>query len=68
MEKSDPEYNGRVMSLMSLDRGFVSLGAVMAGGMAELVGPQTGLTIFAAVLFTLTILMFIIFRRFRNIV
>ncbi len=68
MEKSDPEYNGRVMSLMSLDRGFVSLGAVMAGGLAELVGPQTGLTIFAAVLFTLTVLMFIVFRRFRNIV
>ena len=68
MEKSDPKYSGRVMSLMSLDRGFVSLGAVMAGGLAELVGPQTGLTIFAAVLFTLTILMFIVFRRFRNIV
>jgi predicted MFS family arabinose efflux permease len=68
MEKSELEYSGRVMSLMSLDRGFVSLGAVMAGGMAELVGPQAGLTIFAAVLFTLTVLMFIVFRRFRNIV
>ena len=44
-EKSPPSYHGRVLSLMSLDRGFVSIGAVIAGTCAEVLGPQTGLLV-----------------------
>jgi len=44
-EKSPRKFHGRVLSLMSLDRGFVSIGAVMAGALAEVLGPQTGLLV-----------------------
>ena len=44
-EKSERQFHGRVLSLMSLDRGFVSLGAVLAGALAETLGPQSGLLV-----------------------
>jgi MFS family permease len=67
LEQSSMEYHGRVMSLMSLDRGLVSLGAVLAGGLAETLGPQSSLTVFAAACITFTILMFLIVRPLRKI-
>ena len=45
LEQSPRQFHGRVLSLMSLDRGFVSLGAVMAGALAETLGPQAGLLV-----------------------
>jgi hypothetical protein len=47
-----------VMSLMSLDRGLVSVGAVLAGFLAEGLGPQTGLTVLAVALVAMTLLLF----------
>jgi MFS family permease len=67
LEKSAMEYHGRVMSLMSLDRGLVSVGAVLAGGLAEAVGVQSGLTILAVVCIAFTVLMFLFLRPLRNI-
>ncbi len=59
LEKSPPEYHGRVMSLMSLDRGLVSVGAVFAGFLAELLGPRGGLTVIAAACVGITVLVFL---------
>ena len=46
-EQAPQNFHGRVLSLMSLDRGFVSVGAVLAGGLAEALGPQSGLAVLA---------------------
>jgi len=43
LERSDPAMHGRVMSLLSLDRGLIPLGAIIAGGLVELVGVRPGL-------------------------
>jgi MFS family permease len=67
LEKSSPEYHGRVISLMSLDRGLVSLGSVLAGGLAEAMGPRYGLTVLASALLVFTVLMLIIVRPLRRI-
>ncbi|MBI4312211.1 MAG: MFS transporter, partial [Chloroflexi bacterium] len=56
LEQTPPEFHGRVMSLMSLDRGLVSLGAILSGGLAQLWGPQLGLTVLAGVCLGLTLL------------
>lgn len=45
LERSDPAMHGRVMSLLSLDRGLIPLGAIFAGGLVELVGVRPGLFI-----------------------
>jgi MFS family permease len=47
--RTPPELHGRVMSLFSLDRGLIPLGATLGGFLASTVGPQDGLTIMAVV-------------------
>ncbi len=54
LELSPPEMHGRVMSLMSLDRGLIPLGATIAGALAESLGPQDGLLVMALVCLALT--------------
>ena len=54
LELSPPDMRGRVMSLMSLDRGLVPLGAIVAGALASRLGPQDGLLIMASVCLALT--------------
>lgn len=54
LELSPPELHGRVMSLMSLDRGLVPLGATIAGALASTLGPQDGLLVMALVCLALT--------------
>lgn len=46
LESAPPGMHGRMMSLMSLDRGLIPLGAMIAAFLAASVGPQTGLMIF----------------------
>ncbi|MFQ5879328.1 MAG: MFS transporter [Dehalococcoidia bacterium] len=48
LETTPPALHGRVMSLLSLDRGFITLGAVIAGFLAAAAGPQWGLIIMGA--------------------
>jgi MFS family permease len=66
-EQSPPNYHGRVLSLMSLDRGFVSVGAVLAGGLAEALGPQTGLVVLALACIAVTLLIFFFVPALRKI-
>jgi MFS family permease len=54
LEISPPAMHGRVMSLMSLDRGLIPLGATIAGALAAGLGPQDGLLIMAGICLTLT--------------
>lgn len=56
LELSPPALHGRVMSLMSLDRGLVPLGATIAGTLASALGPQDGLMVMALVCLGLTAL------------
>jgi MFS family permease len=65
-EQSPPNYHGRVLSLMSLDRGFVSVGAVLAGGLAEAFGPQSGLAILALICIGITFLIFFFIPALRK--
>ena len=67
LEKSPPAFHGRVVSLMSLDRGLVSIGAIIAGALAEGMGPQWGLTVLAGACIAFTILMFLFLRPLRKI-
>ena len=55
-ELSPPAMHGRVMSLLSLDRGLVPLGATIAGALAAALGPQDGLLIMACICLALTAL------------
>jgi MFS family permease len=67
LEKSPPEFHGRVMSLMSLDRGLVSVGAILAGFLAQLLGPQGGLTTIAGLCIGITILVFLFVPALRKL-
>jgi MFS family permease len=66
-EQSPPNYHGRVLSLMSLDRGFVSVGAVLAGGLAEALGPQSGLAVLALSCIGITLLISFFIPALRKI-
>ncbi|MGB6836729.1 MAG: MFS transporter [Dehalococcoidia bacterium] len=54
LENSPRELHGRVLSLMSLDRGLVPLGATIAGALAATLGPQSGLLVMALICLGLT--------------
>jgi len=56
LELSPPEMHGRVMSLMSLDRGLIPLGATLAGALAAWLGPPDALLVMASVCLALTAL------------
>ncbi len=66
LEKTPPEFHGRVMSLMSLDRGLMSLGAIFGATLAEALGPQTGLTIVASLCIAFTVLTFLLIPTLRR--
>ncbi len=67
LEQSPQELHGRVMSFMSLDRGLVSIGSILAGGLAETLGPQLGLTVIAGICIIVTILVFLFVPNLRKI-
>jgi hypothetical protein len=67
LEKSSSDFHGRVLSLMSLDRGLVSVGAVISGGLAETLGPQSGLAIIALTCIVMTLLMYLFVPVLRKI-
>lgn len=49
LELSPDQMRGRVLSVMSLDRGLVPVGATIAGALAGSLGPQDGLLVMGAV-------------------
>jgi MFS family permease len=67
VEQSPQNFHGRVLSLMSLDRGFISVGAIMAGGLAEALGPQFSLAVIALTCIGITVLLFFFIPALRKI-
>ncbi len=47
--RTPPEIQGRVMSLFTLDRGLIPLGATLSGVLATALGPQDGLLVMASI-------------------
>ena len=67
IEHAEPEFHGRVLSLLSLDRGLISVGAVVGGALSESWGPQLGLTAMAATALVLTALVVVFVPSLRRI-
>jgi MFS family permease len=61
------ELQGRIMSLFSLDRGLVPLGAALGGLLAEALGPQDGLAVMAAAFLAMTLILAIAVPALRRI-
>jgi MFS family permease len=61
------EMQGRVMSLFSLDRGLIPLGAMLGGVLAESLGPQDGLTVMASICLGSTVLLLLLVPTLRKI-
>lgn len=49
------DLHGRVMSLLSLDRGVIPLGAILAGVLSEQFSPQTGLVVMGSLVLIATV-------------
>jgi MFS family permease len=56
LANSDPEMHGRVMSLLSLDRGLIPLGAILAGVLASRFDVLPALFIMGAIVLGLSVL------------
>ena len=54
LEHSTPEMHGRVMSLLSLDRGLIPLGALLGGTLASSLGVRPGLFTLGAIILVLS--------------
>ena len=65
--RTSPELQGRVMSLFSLDRGLIPLGATIGGVLAETLGPQDGLMVMAAICLAFTLLVALLVPTIRRI-
>jgi predicted MFS family arabinose efflux permease len=66
LEQTPPEFHGRVMSLLALDRGLIPIGALIAGALAEAFGPRIGLTVMGLICLSLCMLALFFSRRFRR--
>ena len=64
---ADSEYRGRVMSILMMQFGLVSLGAFIAGMMAEIVGIQWSIGGLALILLFMSILAFTFLPRMRRL-
>lgn len=63
LTNTPPELHGRVMSLMSLDRGVIPLGAILGGVLAERIDTRTGLLIMGSLLLAMTAAVFAVTGR-----
>ena len=64
--RTAPELHGRVMSLFSLDRGLVPLGATLGGFLAATLGPQEGLMVMALICLSLTLFVALLVPSLRR--
>lgn len=60
LTSSDPEMHGRVMSLLSLDRGLIPLGAIFAGVLVSATGVRPALFVLGATVLGLSGLAFLV--------
>jgi len=67
LQLSPAEMHGRVVSLMSLDRGLVPIGAIGAGALAAALGAEDALLIVAGTGLGLTVLATVLFAPLRRI-
>ncbi|MPZ49367.1 MAG: MFS transporter [Dehalococcoidia bacterium] len=67
LQRTAPALQGRVMSLFSLDRGLMPLGAALGGFLAEELGPSTGLSIMAGLCIGCTLVLTILVPSLRRI-
>jgi MFS family permease len=67
LARTPPELQGRVMSLFSLDRGLIPLGATLGGFLAEALGPSEGLTIMALLVIACTLVLAVFVPSLRRI-
>lgn len=65
--RTPPELHGRVMSLFSLDRGLVPMGAALAGLLAGLMGAPMALTVMASICLGSTLLIALAVPPLRRI-
>ena len=63
LSNSRPEMHGRVMSLLSLDRGLIPLGAILAGALVEALGIRPGLFTLGAAIMAMSGLVLLLFGR-----
>lgn len=60
LEYSKPEMHGRVMSLLSLDRGLIPLGAILAGTLASSIGIRPGLFTLGSTIVVLSLILLLV--------
>lgn len=65
--RTDPELHGRVMSLFSLDRGLVPLGAAIGGALAEYLGNREALMIMGGICLGITLMITTLIPAVRRI-
>jgi len=63
----EAEYRGRIMSILMMQFGFMSLGTFIAGAMAESIGVQWALGGFAIALFFISMLALVFVPRLRKL-
>lgn len=63
LSNSDPDMHGRVMSLLSLDRGLIPLGAILAGFLVQALGVRPGLFTLGAAIMAMSALVLLLFGR-----
>ena len=63
VSNSDPDMHGRVMSLLSLDRGLIPLGAIGAGLLAEYAGVRPGLFTMGAIVLAASLISLLLFGK-----
>ncbi|MCA9854811.1 MAG: hypothetical protein KC482_14690, partial [Dehalococcoidia bacterium] len=63
LSNSDPDMHGRVMSLLSLDRGLIPLGAIGAGLLAEYAGVRPGLFTMGAIVLAASLISLLLFGK-----
>ena len=63
LENSDPDMHGRVMSLLSLDRGLIPVGAILAGILVQSFGVRPGLFTLGATIVVLSALVLLIWGK-----
>ncbi len=67
LELSPPDMHGRIVSMMSIDRGLVPVGAIAAGAMAGSLGAQDALLIIASICVGLTLLLALVAPQLRRL-
>ncbi len=63
LEYSTPEMHGRVMSLLSLDRGLIPVGAILSGMLVQSFGVRPGLFVLGSTIMVLTAIVFVLWGK-----